>query len=1167
MQKNSAQIKRVTLPTATVAPFCLARVGGVSAAALDALALSQTTALLRTATAAEAEMRTLAPSIEDALHQLVSRTEGQRDLCRRALKVKRNIHNQRAWTEMSADIAGVAAELADDSVRMRLSQWQAAAVAREAARNAAANSYEQEVNTAAQTLAASLCSTELQAGIALASPNTLADIQRNQVSPRAEEWKPTSKLARSALAYLTRASLKTSPLSTFTQLAVAPFDGRDNPQPLTHHPSPAIRRNRLHLARALPFAWLQLIARDTELAPALQFEPNAGLYFREPGKIRVLTCEHDFHEAFATRSERIATRQFNPERLPELAALLASQRRIGYDELLALLAVHFAQPQQALVQLLDAQLLRAVLPYTPGETQMLEKLAAVVAESKSARATKIEGLLLEAQQLKERYERADAATRLQLFAALRQTANDIFTALNAPVPTWLQRAGLLYEDVRFAGATITLQQHIERDLQTVAAVLRPQIMRTHLYDAIYQYFVRRFGTDGITEDILGFLQDFREREDFQEIVHRALAEDQRVWREGDTTGWAHLPGGASAVAPTAGIYFQLAAESEAALQRGEYTLVVNEVSSGHGGLVGRFTELLGAEHGQLQERLASWVQQTHGEALLLEMPLIGEWNNLHARLGVTVQTLQWPGEAPTPETPTHRWQDLRLRADAASQTLYFTDQSGQTVAPMYLGLIPTLRLNGVMGLLLTLLDPWMQGPDVGDKKSPLLSNSLVAPSDIEYTPRQVQGHIVLRRARWRFPVTQIPTRNKGESEFDFFARVQRWRIAHNLPEEVFATAERQCVEFDARFRKPVWVHFGSPHALELMRQLIVADTLALSFTEALPNRAQHWVVDVTTNERRVSEMLSLVRWPMPVATTNVAPPSSIRVPRSANDWLYYKIYPVRHDQLNDVLRRIVAPAICTAHATGQMKRWFFLRYHDTRGAHIRLRLQGPASFCATMRDHLDDLITNALPQLQSESRAPLFALDETLLHLPQITRGFVQAVYAPEYEKYGGETGVALAEKLFEVSSELALHTLSLLPAQLARLGLCAMQWMARALLSTPEEQQRFLTNYVWYWSGQNHLGTQQVRARLIQAAHQPLSAAWPGTMSAALQEVSEEYRLAVTVTARALATTKVPVPPTRLCFDYIHVTNNRLGLTALEECYLATLLRQTISSGTKEMV
>src|SRR5262249_1775789 len=161
---------------------------------------------------------------------------------------------------------------------------------------------------------------------------------------------------------------------------------------------------------------------------------------------------------------------------------------------------------------------------------------------------------------------------------------------------------------------------------------------------------------------------------------------------------------------------------------------------------------------------------------------------------------------------TFQLRDLRLRADATDQTLHFVDRSGRVVAPCYLGLVPPLNFRNALGLLLFLIDPWVCDAEAGLRRA--FSQSLPPPpSAIEFYPRREVERVVLRRARWRLPVSEIPKRRGGEAEFDFFVRIQRWRDEHGFPDTVFISLERDAMELDPKLRKPVWVNFASPHSL------------------------------------------------------------------------------------------------------------------------------------------------------------------------------------------------------------------------------------------------------------------------------------------------------------------------------------------------------------------
>ena len=152
--------------------------------------------------------------------------------------------------------------------------------------------------------------------------------------------------------------------------------------------------------------------------------------------------------------------------------------------------------------------------------------------------------------------------------------------------------------------------------------------------------------------------------------------------------------------------------------------------------------------------------------------------------------------------------------------------------------------------------------------------------------------------------------------------------------------------------------------------------------------------------------------------------SSLKLPPTpgrtapANGWLYFKIYPAWSNQLDEVIRRIVAPAHALARTNPDLERWFFIRFIDRWGWHIRLRLQGPASLHAVLRPEIGNLIDQVLPTLNSPTGTgvgqPYFVLPKLAPAVAaQPNAGYSIAHYEPEYLKYGGEMGLAIAEKLF----------------------------------------------------------------------------------------------------------------------------------------------------------
>lgn len=160
------------------------------------------------------------------------------------------------------------------------------------------------------------------------------------------------------------------------------------------------------------------------------------------------------------------------------------------------------------------------------------------------------------------------------------------------------------------------------------------------------------------------------------------------------------------------------------------------------------------------------------------------------------------------------------------------------------------------------------------------------------------------------------------------------------------------------------------------------------------------------------------------ATLPPAQPASVRLATKdegdapalclpGSEWLYFKLYGPAVLQ-DDILRHTLGPWLRSKQEGGQLRGWFFLRYQDDLGPHLRLRLRPtePASW-PTLAQELAALGTD-------------LRVKERLTHL-QIDS------YSREVIRYGGLTGVRLAEGLFEADSRCALALLELEPPPVRR--------------------------------------------------------------------------------------------------------------------------------------
>jgi len=243
------------------------------------------------------------------------------------------------------------------------------------------------------------------------------------------------------------------------------------------------------------------------------------------------------------------------------------------------------------------------------------------------------------------------------------------------------------------------------------------------------------------------------------------------------------------------------------------------------------------------------------------------------------------------------------------------------------------------------------------------------------------------------------------------------------------------------------------------------------------------------------------------------------------DWLYLRIHPAHPDDLDSLVRDLVGGL--RGPLSEEVSRWFWLRYLDRGGAHLRLR---------------------ALTTPRSAERI-LAATEALAPHGAPVRPGF----YQREYEVFGGRAGVELAEERFQVSSELVLELLADPLDEDGRL-----RW-ARGLLAAAvtrtlpaPDQVRHLRNTAAYWANAGHLpidGSRRWdRAELQEGVAAVLALGWGERWLAGLSRPD------------AMADTPLAPTPDHWLFRLVHLTLNRLGVPPAVEGALAAELADLLA-------
>jgi class I lanthipeptide synthase len=320
--------------------------------------------------------------------------------------------------------------------------------------------------------------------------------------------------------------------------------------------------------------------------------------------------------------------------------------------------------------------------------------------------------------------------------------------------------------------------------------------------------------------------------------------------------------------------------------------------------------------------------------------------------------------------------------------------------------------------------------DLGrDRVAQLSSFGWGPASSFPFLPRVEIGRIVLGLARWRIDTRTRATELSCYNSDGFFAALASWRAAWSAPQHVYLCSNDQRLLLD--LEEPT-------HAEELrtaIRALREGTNLVLE--EVFPTLGETWV-EAPDGHYMTELVVSLVRRKQssPGATPRPArhpktnePKTVIALPQLAvcsgttemeiedrkcgsatmreeaagerlrppgSEWLFLKLYCIRtleEDLIIDHIRRFATGIL----ASGLARQWFFLRYSDP-DPHIRVRFLGQPDAVAR---ELMPSISSWAAELMARGSCLRFSFD----------------TYDREFERYGGPSGMIVAESIFHVDS------------------------------------------------------------------------------------------------------------------------------------------------------
>lgn len=445
-----------------------------------------------------------------------------------------------------------------------------------------------------------------------------------------------------------------------------------------------------------------------------------------------------------------------------------------------------------------------------------------------------------------------------------------------------------------------------------------------------------------------------------------------------------LPAG-SVVEPIE-IGFHIVASSRSAVDAGQYLIVAGTFGASHaaGKSIGRFADFLDKD---VTERIRA-LNRNGDDADLLDVelafaPTEGRFYNVATRPAVIPTELRLGIGSPCAVDEIFP-DDLSVGLDNGRFFVWSASRR-KRIRPCENHVFLTDRLAPNIGRFLAAVANEgrraIQGFDWG------------AASRLTYLPRIRIGRVVLSRRNWFFPVE-----DGCDSPRKAASVLERLRARWMLPRFVLLTeADNQLL-----------IDLDSSVAPDLLFDQIFRQRKSLNLVEALPAPDQCCVGSTSGryNVEFIASLLPVAKNKHPRATTKVASsgngaghtahPSRKRY-GLGSEWTYVKIY-MSAQAVDYFIVHSVLPLVRELQSAGHIDRWFFVRYADPN-AHLRLRIRAANGDSSAVQHRVIDA---AAAWLESE----------------EVSRNAFDT-YDPEYERYGGLSGVARAEHFFTIDSEL----------------------------------------------------------------------------------------------------------------------------------------------------
>lgn len=298
--------------------------------------------------------------------------------------------------------------------------------------------------------------------------------------------------------------------------------------------------------------------------------------------------------------------------------------------------------------------------------------------------------------------------------------------------------------------------------------------------------------------------------------------------------------------------------------------------------------------------------------------------------------------------------------------------------------------------------------------------------------------------------------------------------------------------------------------------------------------------------------------------------------RHPGGWRALHIY-LPHSLQTGFLRDAIRPAVRDA---GVRDRFFFLRYWQG-GPHIRLRIHGAGEdVVESVRSTVAAAIPPLTPELTAEyeyevsMQGDLADLEDEQTAAIRTPGTVEPAAYSPEYDKYGGDEGIRIAEELFCATSVAVLDLAAARGGTEPKAPVGeAIRIMAMSLKGSGldiGQSREFLGRYETWWRRYVPPGYDEQWPGLYDKTREKVTnlctSVWHDGKTDVFHDTYAKARAAAGAVqdasngAELTELTLGRTPYARCLSNYVHTTNNRLGIIPAGEAFVAHVMRRSLA-------